>query len=90
MHAILRDNSTSDKPPQNDRMMANIMFIQKEFKRNGFEDRLLKAGGSKPVLPCLTRQRNVAISYLKNLWTMNILVTASDAVTKEGDTFVHF
>lgn len=89
MHAILRDNSTSDKPPQNDRMMANIMFIQ-EFKRNGFEDRLLKAGGSKPVLPCLTRQRNVAISYLKNLWTMNILVTASDAVTKEGDTFVHF
>lgn len=85
MHAILRDNATSDKPPQNERMMANIMF-----KRNGFEDRLLNDGGSKPVLPCLTRQRNVAISYLNNLWTMNILVNASDAVTKEGDTFVHF
>lgn len=58
------------------------MTVQKEFKKTSLEDRLLKAGGRKPILPCATRwtsQRNSAESFLANLSTMKTVTAACDA-----------
>lgn len=57
------------------------MLVQKDFRRTGLEDRLLKAGGTKPVLFCKTRwtsQRNGCVSFLKNLSAMKTVAAACD------------
>lgn len=63
------------------------MTVQKDFRRTGLLDRLLKAGGKKPALSCTTRwtsQRNAAESFLKNLSMMKT-VTAACHAEKEID-----
>lgn len=55
------------------KIMDKIMLVQKEFKKVGLQDRLLKAGGNKPILSCTTRwtsQRGAALSFIKNLSAM--------------------
>lgn len=61
------------KTSKNSKIMDKVMIVQKEFKKTSLEDRLLKAGGRKPVLSCSTRwtsQRNAVNSFAKNLSTM--------------------
>lgn len=43
------------KTSQNSKVMEKVMNVRKEFKKTSLEDRLLKAGGLKPVLSCATR-----------------------------------
>lgn len=76
------------KVPKYSNVMSRIMTVQKDFKRTGLEDRLLKAGGRKPVLFCATRwvsQRNAAESFVKNLSAMKMVAAACDADAEEDE-----
>ena len=61
--------------------MSKVMMIQKEYKKTGLEDRLLKIGGHKPVLSCATRwtsQRDAVESMLKNQTAMKKVAADCD------------
>lgn len=63
-------------------IMKKVMRVQRDFKRTGLEDRLLNAGGRKPVFFCKTRwtsQRNACESFVKNLSPMKTVTAACDA-----------
>lgn len=69
------------KKSQNSKIMDKIMTVQRDFRRTGLEDRLLKSGGHKPALSCSTRwtmQRNAAESFLKKLSAMKTVTAACD------------
>ncbi|XP_055307729.1 uncharacterized protein LOC129571881 [Sitodiplosis mosellana] len=73
--------------PVNSKIMRKVTTVQKDFRRTGLTDLLLKAGGHKPALPCATRwtsQRSAGESFLKNLSTMKTVTTACE-VEAESD-----
>lgn len=62
-------------------VMSKVMTVQKDFRRTTLEDRLLKAGGKKPVLFSNTRwasQRDAAESLVKNLSAMKKVAAICD------------
>lgn len=64
------------------KVLGKVMTVQKDFKRTGLVNRLLKAGGRKPVLSGNTRwvsQRDAADSFLKNLLAMKKVSAECDA-----------
>lgn len=67
---------------ENEKVMKKVMKIQKDFRRTALANRLLDAGGHKPVLSCTTRwtsQRGAAESMIKNLSAMKTVTAACDA-----------
>lgn len=73
------------KKPRYSSIMSKVMTVQKDFRRIGLEDRLLRSGGRKPVLFGNTRwvsQRNAAQSFLENLPAMKKVVSLCDEEKK--------
>lgn len=64
-----------------EKIMSKVMVVQKDFRRTGLEDRLVKAGGKKPALSCTrwASQRNAADSFLHNLQMMKTVIAACQA-----------
>lgn len=63
------------------KIMANVMKVQKEFRKTGLASRMLSAGGTKAVLSCATRwtsQRGAGVSFLKNLAAMKKVAADCD------------
>lgn len=64
------------------RKMAKVLVVQKDFRQTPLANRLIEAGGTKPVLSCVTRwtsQRGAGVSFLKNLPFMKKIAAECDA-----------
>lgn len=65
-----------------EKIMKKVMKVQKDFRRTVLANRLVDAGGHKPILSCTTRwtsQRGAADSMLKNLSAMKTVTAACDS-----------